>query len=44
MSLVLYFHPLSSFCQKALIALYETATPFGRRSLTSATRRAAPPS
>ena len=28
MSLTLYFHPLSSFCQKALIALYENATPF----------------
>ncbi|HEX9696857.1 MAG TPA: glutathione S-transferase family protein, partial [Actinomycetota bacterium] len=24
----LYFHPLSSFCQKALIALYENDTPF----------------
>jgi glutathione S-transferase len=28
MSLTLYFHPLSSFCWKALIALYENATPF----------------
>ncbi len=28
MSLKLYFHPLSSFCQKALVALYENATPF----------------
>jgi glutathione S-transferase len=28
MSLTLYFHPLSSFCQKALIALYENETPF----------------
>jgi glutathione S-transferase len=27
-SLHLYFHPLSSFCQKALIALYENDTPF----------------
>ncbi len=26
--LTLYFHPLSSFCQKALIALYENGTPF----------------
>jgi len=26
--LTLYFHPLSSFCQKALIALYENDTPF----------------
>jgi glutathione S-transferase len=28
MSLKLYFHPLSSFCQKALMALYENDTPF----------------
>jgi glutathione S-transferase len=28
MTLRLYYHPLSSFCQKALIALYETGTPF----------------
>ena len=28
MSLTLYFHPLSSYCQKALIALYETGAPF----------------
>jgi len=28
MSLTLYFHPLSSFCMKALIALYENRTPF----------------
>jgi glutathione S-transferase len=28
MALTLYYHPLSSFCQKALIALYENATPF----------------
>jgi glutathione S-transferase len=28
MSLELYFHPLSSFCQKVLIALYENDTPF----------------
>jgi glutathione S-transferase len=28
MTLRLYFHPLSSFCQKALIALYENDTPF----------------
>src|SRR5215470_17825125 len=28
MTLKLYFHPLSSFCQKALTALYETGTPF----------------
>ncbi|MFA5940912.1 MAG: glutathione S-transferase family protein [Sinimarinibacterium sp.] len=30
MSLRLYYHPLSSFCQKALIALYENGTPFER--------------
>ena len=28
MSLKLYMHPLASFCQKALIALYENDTPF----------------
>jgi len=28
MSLTLYFHPLSSFCHKVLIALYENGTPF----------------
>ena len=28
MSLTLYFHPLSSFCWKVLIALYEKDTPF----------------
>ncbi len=28
MSLKLYCHPLSSFCQKVLIALYENDTPF----------------
>jgi glutathione S-transferase len=28
MSLTLYFHPLSSYCQKVLIALYENGTPF----------------
>ena len=27
MSLKLYYHPLSSFCWKALIALYENDTP-----------------
>jgi glutathione S-transferase len=31
MSLTLHFHPLSSFCHKALIALYENDTPFERR-------------
>ncbi|MBN8976699.1 MAG: glutathione S-transferase family protein [Rhizobiales bacterium] len=28
MSLTLYMHPLSSYCHKAMIALYENATPF----------------
>jgi glutathione S-transferase len=28
MSLRLYFHPLSAFCQKTLVALYENDTPF----------------
>jgi glutathione S-transferase len=28
MSLKLFFHPLASFCQKVLIALYENETPF----------------
>jgi glutathione S-transferase len=28
MSLKLYFHPLSSFCQKVLVALYENDAPF----------------
>lgn len=28
MSLTLHFHPLASFCWKALIALYENGTPF----------------
>jgi len=28
MSLKLYYHPLSSFCHKALVALYEGQTPF----------------
>jgi glutathione S-transferase len=28
LSLTLYYHPLSSYCHKALIALYEAQTPF----------------
>lgn len=28
MSLILYYHPLSSFCHKVLIALYENDIPF----------------
>jgi glutathione S-transferase len=30
-SLVLYYHPLASFCHKVLIALYENETPFEAR-------------
>lgn len=42
MSLTLYFHPLSSFCQKALIAFYENDTPFTPHvvDLTDETSRA----
>lgn len=32
----LYAHPFSSYCQKALIALYENATPFEYRNLEDA--------
>lgn len=31
MTLVLYHHPLASFCHKVLVALYETETPFEER-------------
>ena len=31
--LQLYFHPFSSYCQKALVALYENAIPFEARLL-----------
>ena len=43
MSLTLYYHPLSSFCWKALIALYENDTPFTPRmvDLSNADERAA---
>jgi glutathione S-transferase len=34
MSLQLFFHPFSSYSQKALIALYENATPFTGRVLS----------
>jgi glutathione S-transferase len=42
MSLTLYYHPLSSFCWKALIALYENDTPFTAHlvDLGDATQRA----
>ena len=33
MSLQLYMHPLSSFCHKVLIALYENDTPFEPREV-----------
>jgi glutathione S-transferase len=43
MSLTLHFHPLASYCWKALIALYENDTPFAanRIDLSSETERAA---
>jgi glutathione S-transferase len=31
MTLTLYYHPLSSFCQKVMVALYETGIPFTPR-------------
>ena len=33
MTLTLHMHPLSSFCQKVLIALYENGTPFEKHFL-----------
>jgi glutathione S-transferase len=33
MTLMLYAHPFSSYCQKVLIALYENGTPFTYRML-----------
>jgi glutathione S-transferase len=33
MSLTLHYHPLSSFCWKVLVALYENDTPFAPNSL-----------
>ena len=33
MTLTLYAHPFSSYCQKVLIALYENGTPFEFRML-----------
>ena len=35
MSLVLYYHPLSSFCWKVLIPLYENGTAFEPRQLNN---------
>jgi len=37
----LYAHPLSSYCQKALIALYENNTPFELRMLALGDEQAA---
>ncbi|MBJ6764670.1 glutathione S-transferase family protein [Myxococcaceae bacterium JPH2] len=36
MTLKLYSHPFSSYCQKALTALYENGTPFDYRSMEDA--------
>lgn len=33
MALTLYAHPFAAFCQKALVALYENATPFAYRHI-----------
>src|SRR5215475_11668060 len=43
MSLTLHFHPLSSFCHKVVIALYENDTPFTPNivNLQNETERAA---
>ncbi|MFC3440156.1 glutathione S-transferase family protein [Sphingobium rhizovicinum] len=34
--MILYYHPLSSYCWKVLIALYENGIPFERRMLDGA--------
>ncbi len=39
MNLILYAHPFSSYCQKALVALYENDVAFDYRSLTDAAAR-----
>jgi glutathione S-transferase len=41
MTLHLYAHPFSSYCQKVLIALYENATPFEFRMLAPGDKQAA---
>ncbi len=41
MSLKLYAHPFSSYCQKVLIALYENDTPFELRMLAPGDEQAA---
>ena len=40
MSMKLYAHPFSSYCQKVLIALYENDTPFEFRMLAPGDERA----
>lgn len=40
MTLTLYSHPFSSYCQKMLIALYENETPFDYRSLEDSSAKA----
>lgn len=42
MALALYSHPFSSYCQKALIALYENGTPFTYRKLDGSDSAAFP--
>ena len=44
MTLKLYAHPFSSYCQKVLIALYENDTPFEFRMLAPDDRRRRPSS
>src|SRR3990170_8381243 len=39
MTLQLYAHPFSSYCQKVLIALYENAVPFAFRMLEPSEKR-----
>src|SRR3712207_1594281 len=41
MTLTLYAHPFSSYCQKVLIALYENGTPFTFRMLAPGEAEAA---
>lgn len=41
MSIKLYAHPFSSYCQKVLVALYENETPFEFRMLAPGDERAA---
>ena len=41
MSMTLYGHPFSSYCQKVLVALYENDTPFAFRALAPGDEQAA---